>query len=99
MVFIVMVVVTDGAVYFLADRDAKVSLQLAGISTIDGAVWEAGRLAAKTPTQEEYDRDVMLYRKFDEFESKRLAQKGSCNRSEVISAFRRYNPKMLRKYR
>ncbi len=99
MVFIMMVVVTDRAVYFLADRDAEVILKLAGVSTIDGAVWEVGRLAAKTPTQEEYDRDAMLYRKFDEFESKCLARKGTCDQSEVISAFRRYNPKMLRKYR
>ncbi len=45
------------------------------------------------PRRRSNDRDVILYRIFDEFVSKRLAWKGSCNRSEVVSAFRQYNPK------
>lgn len=95
-VFVFLGVILDRAVYFLADGDAEVSLQLAGVSTISAAVWEVGRLAAKekAPTREEYERDVMLYREFDEFASKRLVVgRGSCHRSDVISAFRRFNPK------
>jgi len=83
-------------VYFLADDDADVSLALAGVSVISGAVWEVGRLAAKekASTREEYERDVLLYQEFDEFASKRIVVgRGSCHRSDVISAFRRYNPK------
>ena len=95
-VFVFLGVVLDRAVYFLADGDADVSLALAGVSVIGGAVWEVGRLAAKekAPTREEYERDVLLYQEFDEFASKRIVVgRGSCHRSEVISAFRRYNPK------
>jgi len=95
-VFVFLGVIVDRAVYFLADGDAEVSLQLAGVSVIGGAVWEVGRLAAKekAPTREEYDRDVVLYKEFDEFANKRLiVGQGSCHRSDVIRAFRRYNPK------
>ena len=95
-VFVFLGVVLDRAVYFLADGDAEVSLQLAGVSLIGGAVWEVGRLAAKekAPTREEYERDVVLYQEFEEFANKRLiVGRGSCHRSDVISAFRRYNPK------
>lgn len=59
-------------------------------------MWEVGRLAAKekAPTREEYERDVLLYQEFEEFAAKRLVVgRGSCHRSDVISAFRRYNPK------
>ncbi|KAL7531443.1 hypothetical protein ACHAWF_003771, partial [Thalassiosira exigua] len=95
-VFVFFGVVLDRAVYFLADGDAEVSLQLAGVSVIGGAVWEVGRLAAKEkpPTREEYERDVLLHEEFDEFAQKRIVVgRGSCHRSDVISAFRRYNPK------
>lgn len=96
-VFVFCGVIVDRAVYFLADGDAEVSLQLAGVSVIGGAVWEVGRLAAseKAPTREEYDRDVTLYKEFDEFASKRLivSTGRSCHRSDVIAAFRRFNPK------
>ena len=94
--FVCLGVILDRAVYFLAEGDAAVSLQLAGVSVIGGAVWEVGRLAAKekAPTREDYERDVVLYQEFDEFATKRLiVGKGSCHRSEVIAAFRRYNPK------
>lgn len=95
-VFVVLGVVLDRAVYFSADGDAEVSLQLAGVSVIGGAVWEVGRLAAKekAPTREEYERDALLYREFEEFAQRRLVVgRGSCHRSDVISAFRRFNPK------
>lgn len=94
--FVCLGVLLDRAVYFLAEGDAAVSLQLAGVSVIGGAVWEVGRLAAKekAPTRVEYEREVLLYQEFDEFASKRLiVGKGSCHRSDVIAAFRRYNPK------
>jgi len=94
--FICLGVLLDRAVYFLTEGDAAVSLQLAGVSVIGGAVWEVGRLAAKekAPTRVEYEREVLLYQEFDEFASKRLiVGKGSCHRSDVIAAFRRYNPK------
>lgn len=97
--FVCLGVLLDRVVYFLAEGDAAVSLQLAGVSVIGGAVWEVGRLAAKekAPTRVEYERDVLLYQEFDEFASKRLiVGKGSCHRSDVISAFRRYNPKYRR---
>jgi hypothetical protein len=95
-IFVCLGVLLDRSVYFLADGDAEVSLQLAGVSVIGGAVWEVGRLSAKEkpPTREEHERDVMLYKEFDEFASKRLiVGKGSCHRTDVIAAFRRYNPK------
>ena len=95
-VFVCLGMLLDRAVYFLAEGEAAVSLQLAGVSVIGGAVWEVGRLAAKekAPTRVEYERDVLLYQEFDEFAQKRLiVGKGSCHRSDVISAFRRYNPK------
>ena len=112
-VFVVFGVILDRAVYFLADGDAEISLQLGGVSVIGGAVWEVGRLAAKekAPTRIEYERESELYREFREFAEKRIVVGGgrsggvrssetrslpssiSCHRSEVISAFRRYNPK------
>jgi len=98
-VFVFLGVLVDRAVYFAADGDAQVSLELAGVSIIGGAVWEVGRLAAKekAPTREEYERDLMVYQEFEEFANKRIiVGKGSCHRSDVISAFRRYNPKYRR---
>ena len=96
-VFICLGVLLDRAVYFLAEGDAAVSLQLAGVSCIGGAVFEIGRLASneKAPTRVEYERDVLLYQEFEEFATKRLVvvRQGSCHRSDVIAAFRRYNPK------
>jgi len=95
-VFVFFGVILDRAVYFLSDGDAEVSLQLAGVSVIGGAVWEVGRLAAKekAPTRDEYEREALLYTEFDEFAKKRIVVgRGSCHRSDVIGAFRRYNPK------
>jgi len=98
-VFVVLGVLADRAVYFLADGDADVSLALAGVSAIAGAVWEVGRLAAeeKAPTRREYEREALLSREFADFAARRLlVGTGSCHRSEVIRAFRRYNPKYRR---
>ena len=95
-VFVFFGVLLDRGVYFLADGDAEVSLQLAGVSAISAGFWEVGRLAAreKAPTRREYERDELLASEFDDFASRRLVVgKGSCHRSDVISAFRRYNPK------
>ena len=95
-VFVFCGVIADRLVYFLADGDAEVSLQLAGVSVIGGAVWEVGRLATKEKkqTRQEYERDVILYQEFEDFANKRIiVGRGSCHRSDVISAFRRYNPK------
>ena len=89
-VFVFCGVIIDRMVYFLADGDAEVSFQLAGVSAISGAVWEVGRLATKekAPTREEYDRDVTLYKEFEEFANKRIIiGRGSCHRSDVINAF------------
>ena len=55
-----------------------------------------GRLAngAKAPTREESDRDAGLRGEFEEFAARRLVVgRGSCHRSDVVSAFRRFNPK------
>ncbi|KAL7471882.1 hypothetical protein ACHAXS_012189 [Conticribra weissflogii] len=95
-IFIFLGVVADRAVYFLTDGDAAVSLQLAGVSAISGAFWEVGRIAAgeKGATREEFERDAELKREFEEFAEKRIVVgKGNCHRSDVISAFRRFNPK------
>jgi len=95
-VFVFCGIIADRLVYFLADGDAEVSLQLAGVSVIGGAVWEVGRLATKEKkqTRQEYERDVILYQEFEDFANKRIiVGRGSCHRSDVISAFRRYNPK------
>lgn len=95
-VFLMVGIVADRAVYFLADGDAEVSLQLAGVTAISGLFWELGRVASgeKDPTRQESDRDELISTEFDEFASKRIVVKrGSCHRSDVISAFRRFNAK------
>lgn len=98
VVYIFLGVLIHRVVYFfVADGDADVSLQLGGVCAIGGAVWEVGRLAAKEKpvTRNEYDRDVELYKEFQMFASKRIIVGTSvtCHRSDVISAFRRYNAK------
>jgi len=95
-VFVFLGVLLDRGVYFLADGDAEVSLQLAGVSAISAGFWEVGRLAAreKAPTRVEYERDELLASEFEDFAARRLVVgRGSCHRSDVIGAFRRYNPK------
>jgi hypothetical protein len=102
-VYIVLGVLVDRAVYFfVADGDADVSLQLGGVCAIGGAFWEVGRLAAKEKpeTRTDADRDALLYGEFSEFASRRMiigaGPSCTCHRSDVISAFRRYNPKYRR---
>jgi len=102
-VYIVLGVLVDRAAYFfVADGDADVSLQLGGVCAIGGAFWEVGRLAAreKPDTRTDADRDALLYGEFSEFASRRMivgaGPSCTCHRSDVISAFRRYNPKYRR---
>ena len=104
IVYLLFGILIDRAVYFfVTDGDADVSLQLGGVCAITAAVYEIGRLAAKEKpvTRMEYDRDVELYDEFRDFASKRIIIKSTststtCHRSDVISAFRRYNPKYRR---
>ena len=102
-VYIVLGVLVDRAVYFFAaDGDADVSLQLGGVCAIGGAFWEVGRLAAKEKpvTRTEAERDALTYDEFSEFASRRMivgaGPSCTCHRSDVVSAFRRYNPKYRR---
>ena len=102
-VYIVLGVLVDRAAYFfVADGDADVSLQLGGVCAIGGAFWEVGRLATKEKpdTRTDADRDALLYGEFSEFASRRMiigaGPSCTCHRSDVISAFRRYNPKYRR---
>ena len=95
-IFVFLGVVVDRSVYFLADGDAEISLQLAGVSVIGGLVWELGRVDSgeKVVSRDEYERETMLINEFAEFAEKRIiVGSKSCHRSDVISAFRRYNPK------
>jgi len=102
IVYIFLGVLVDRSVYFfVADGDADVSLQLGGVCAIGGAFWEVGRLATmeKPVTRIEADRDVMLYDEFVDFASRRVIVGGpscTCHRSDVVSAFRRFNPKYRR---
>jgi hypothetical protein len=96
LVFVFLGVLLDRAAYFLSDGDAEASLGLAGVTVISGAVIEVGRLAAeeKAPTRAEGERDAQLTGEFAEFAARRLVVgTGSCHRSDVIGAFRRFNPK------
>jgi hypothetical protein len=104
IVYLLFGILIDRAVYFfVTDGDADASLQLGGVCAITAAVYEIGRLAAKEKpvTRMEYDRHVELYDEFRDFASKRIIIKSTststtCHRSDVISAFRRYNPKYRR---
>ena len=101
IVYLILGIIIDRAVYFfVTDGDADVSLQLGGVCAITAAVYEIGRLATKEKpiTRTEYNRNVELYNEFIDFASKRIIVKSTsssttCHRSDVISAFRRYNPK------
>lgn len=103
IIYLIFGILIDRAVYFfVTDGDADVSLQLGGVCAITAAVYEIGRLATKEKpiTRMEYYRDVELYNEFKDFASKRIIIKAgtssTCHRSDVISAFRRYNPKYRR---
>lgn len=101
--FLIVLAVTFGLFGFgvdqvatmLADNDADVSLQLAGVSLIGGCSLELGRIASgeKKPTREEAYRSSQLETEFAEFAEKRLIAGGNCHRNEVVRAFRRYYAK------
>lgn len=95
IVFFALGIVTDRLVLFVAEGSASVSLQLAGVTLIGAAAIELGRVATgeKGQTRDDYDRDLMLEREFEEFAENRLQKGGNCHRSEVVKAFRRYNAK------
>lgn len=85
----------DAFIVTLADGDRNISLQLAGVCLIGGASLELGRIASgeKAPTRDEADRAMQLQSEFEEFASRRLTTGGNCHRRDVVSAFRRFNPK------
>lgn len=92
--FLVLGVLLDRTLLFVAEEDSNVVLQLAGVSLIGGASLELGRIASgeKMKTRADKERDDNLAREFEEFTSKKLiyAKGGSVHRSEVINSFRRY---------
>lgn len=95
VVFFALGIVLDRIILLvLADGDLAVSLQLAGVSLIAGASLELGRLSAgaKRPTRVESDRTTLLRDEFSEFAQARLSTRsgGSCHRTDVVRAFRRY---------
>ena len=97
MIFVLLGIIADRSVYFLSDGEASIPVELGGVTAISGAFWEVGRLAAgeKSSTKVESERDTLLLSEFEEFANKRLILRSnaSVHRSEVVKAFRRYNPK------
>jgi len=93
-VFLILGVITDRALLLAAEGESTVVLQLAGVSLIAGASLELGRVASgeKQQSRDDSERDETLANEFDEFAERRLIvnQGGSCHRSEVTKAFRRY---------
>lgn len=92
VVFVCLGFAADRAVTLLAEGERNISLQLAGVSLISGAALEIGRIASgeKKQTRAESDRDTQLEEEFEEFATQRLKKGGSCHRSEVVKAFRRF---------
>ncbi|KAG7338812.1 hypothetical protein IV203_006838 [Nitzschia inconspicua] len=95
VVFVCLGTVTQFLLLQLAEGDSGVCGQLAGVALIGGGFFEIGRIASgeKRMTRDELDRAVELKKEFDEFASKRLILGGNCHRSDVVKAFRRFNPK------
>lgn len=97
IIFVLFGILVDRSVYFLSDGEGSIPVELGGVSAISGAFWEVGRLASgeKSFTKEESDREVLLLEEFEQFAEKRLILRSnaSVHRSEVVKAFRRYNPK------
>jgi hypothetical protein len=91
-VFVVLGFITQFSLLQLAEGDATVCFELAGVALIWGGFFEIGRLAIgeKRATREEFDRRVQLQEEFDKFANARLQMTGNCHRSDVIAAFRRY---------
>eukprot|EP00562_Extubocellulus_spinifer_P021588 CAMPEP_0178610744 /NCGR_PEP_ID=MMETSP0698-20121128/253_1 /TAXON_ID=265572 /ORGANISM="Extubocellulus spinifer, Strain CCMP396" /LENGTH=398 /DNA_ID=CAMNT_0020249351 /DNA_START=20 /DNA_END=1216 /DNA_ORIENTATION=+ len=95
LIFLALGVVADRSILLLADGDKDICLQLAGVSLIGGASLELGRIASgeKDVTREEDERAMMLQQEFAEFAERRLVPGGNVHRSEIASAFRRFNAK------
>jgi len=91
-VFLLLGVVVDRSVLFLAEGDSDFALELAGVSLIGGGALELGRIASgeKVDTRDDFDRDSQLADEFAEFAASRLKPGGNCHRSEVVKAFRRF---------
>ena len=95
IVFLALGIATDRLILLLAEGEANVSLQMAGVTLIGAASLELGRIASgeKKMTREEDDRSTELEKEFADFAEKRLLPGGNCHRNEVVRAFRRFNPK------
>ena len=96
--FLFLGAVADRSVYFLAEGDADVSLQLGGVAVLSSGFWEVGRLATgkKGGTRAKIEREDRIEKEFMEFADKRLIAGRSTlsvHMSEVVKAFRRFNPK------
>mmetsp|Transcript_20562 Transcript_20562/g.26596 ORF Transcript_20562/g.26596 Transcript_20562/m.26596 type:complete len:339 (+) Transcript_20562:104-1120(+) len=94
-IFLTFGFLVDRIVLFVTEGDANVCLQLAGVAAINGAFFELGRVASgeKDKSREESEREITLTEEFSQFAADRLEAGGNCHRSEVVRAFRRYNPK------
>ena len=86
---------TEFVLLQVTEGDSAISLQLAGVSLIWGGFYEIGRIASneKRLNRDEYERDVQLQDEFKAFAEERLLTSGNCHRSDVVAAFRRFNPK------
>lgn len=91
-VFVLFGFATQFLLLQLAEGETTVCFQLAGVALIWGGFFEIGRIASgeKRVTRETYDRAMQLREEFKEFAENRLISGGSCHRSDVIAAFRRY---------
>ena len=98
-IFVWLGVLTEFIVLQLTGGDVNISLQLAGVTILNGFFLEIGRIAAgdKQDTKEENDRALQLQEEFQEFADKRLQAGGNCHRNDVIKAFRRYFAKYRQK--
>jgi len=96
-VFLLLGVAADQFLLLLAEGDKQIVLELAGVSLIGGGWLELGRIANgdKEQTRQDSDREAMLEDEFSAFADRRLLAKktGNVHRSEIVSAFRRFNPK------
>eukprot|EP00956_Cyclotella_meneghiniana_P043296 scaffold262830_cov79-Cyclotella_meneghiniana.AAC.1 len=98
IIFLLFGIVADRSVYFLADGEVDIPVELGGVAALGGAFWEVGRLAAgeKGATKQESDRDDLIQTEFEEFANRRLItgrSTSNVHRSELVKAFRRFNPK------
>jgi hypothetical protein len=79
----------------LADGSVAISFQLAVVLLIGSGALELGRIASgeKKQTRDDFDRDNLLEKEFEQFAEKRLKLGGRCHRSDVVQAFRRFYAK------